>query len=215
MHDIGNGLVACTVAEMSEAASATAVEPHSSREDRTAALRRRIAACESIIERHLAQTPCTATAPQHPAVDSDNVGRIAQWFQLAPDAEVGETGIDSGDPPARNTCLGFDDPPSADEKWYNLALAADRMAFVEAASPERIQQVAEALREQKRTLVQKTVAITLARSQLRAQLGNRRRDGVSQGWLAHDAAGSRRKAVAESGSANGNGVSSRSVSRQF
>ena len=210
---------------MSESApSAGEVEEAQRSRERIATLRRRIAACEAIIDGHLGQDVCTAAAPPHVALDSDTaMGTAAQWFQLTQGGGDGDGGTGGGpssdgsagsDPWDAHARLGFGEPPAAGERWYNLASSTDRLAFVEAASPSRIEEVAEDLREQKRKLVEKTVAITLSRSQLSAQLGSSRSAGVLQGWPVHDAAATRRKAGAEKGNGDGK-AASRSVSRQF
>jgi hypothetical protein len=202
-----------------------AAEEQRSRE-RIAALRRRIAACEGIISNHLAQQPVTSPVPSHTALASEAVGALDHWYQLTPTGggAASEAGEDrdakaaAADAKAR---LGFGAPPGAEERWYNLADAADRAAFAAAASPDRLEEVAEALREEKRKLVEKTVGVTLSRLQLSSQLGRSRTAGQLEGWPQHEARGGGGEAVTEGGGGGGGadvgrgGKSHRHVSRQF
>eukprot|EP01043_Picozoa_sp_COSAG02_P017479 COSAG02_NODE_793_length_17156_cov_54.511051_10_plen_220_part_00 len=209
--------------EMNDAAAGGAPPPRSEVDEvqrsrqRVATLRRRIAACEAIIDSHLGQDVCTAAASPYAALDSHAAtGTAAQWFQLTPTngGRGSSGGSGAGDPVESPARLGFGEPPPEGERWYNLTISADRLAFADAASPSRIEEVAEDLREQKRKLVEKTVAITLSRSQLNAQLGSSRSAGVLRGWPVHDARAARRKADGEGGNGDG-GPTYRSVSRQF
>ena len=176
-------------------------------QERIAALRRRVAACEGAAATHLAQDPRTAGAPSHAALPeaalAGQLPTLEQWYQLsaADDPAAAAAAVDA----RARAALGA--PPAEAERWYNLADAADRAAFSTAASDERMEQVAEDLLDQKRKLVEKTVGSTLSRAQLQAQLAG----GGSQ---AQTAAGE--TSGGSGGAAGGRrSASHAAVSRQF